>query len=66
MSKLTSKSRKALPKKDFAGPGKSYPIPDKDHAKAALMLINKGNLTPAEKAKVRAKAEKVLHKGEKQ
>lgn len=60
MAKLTAKQRKKLPKKDFAGPNESYPIPDKKHAKAALMLINKGKLTPSEKKKVRAKAKKML------
>lgn len=66
MAVLSSKKRKSLPKSDFAGPNRSYPIEDKKHAEAALMLINKGNLTPAEKKKVRAKAEKVLnHNGKK-
>ena len=39
-----------------------YPIApgDKKHAKAALLLINKSDLTPEEKAKVRAKAKRVL------
>lgn len=32
MAKLTTKARKALPAADFAGPGRSYPIPDKSHA----------------------------------
>jgi hypothetical protein len=41
MAKLSAKQRKALPKKDFAVPGKrpasgSYPIPDKSHAQNAL------------------------------
>ena len=38
-----------------------YPIPDKNHAKAALALINKGGLSPSQKAKVRARAHKMLH-----
>lgn len=37
-----------------------YPIPDKAHAKAALGRINQGGLSPSQKAKVRAKAHKVL------
>ncbi len=37
-----------------------YPIPDKAHAKAALGRINQGGLSESQKAKVRAKAHKVL------
>ncbi|MDE2233752.1 MAG: hypothetical protein KGJ90_06655 [Patescibacteria group bacterium] len=36
MTKLTSQARKEIPKKDFAGPDKSYPIEDKNHARNAL------------------------------
>lgn len=57
MAKLTSSQRKKLPSKTFAGPGRSFPIPDKKHAKAALMDINKKKgLSSAQKAKIRAKA----------
>jgi hypothetical protein len=41
-----------------------YPIPDPAHAKAALGRINQGGLSPAQKAKVRAKANKMLSKKE--
>lgn len=51
--KLTSKSRKALPSTDFAGPNRSYPIEDASHARNALARVA-ANGTPAEKAKVRA------------
>ena len=40
-----------------------YPIPDAAHAKAALGRINQGGLSPAQKAKVRAKARRVLGEG---
>ena len=36
MAKLTSKARNMLPAKDFAGPGRSYPINDATHARNAL------------------------------
>lgn len=37
MAKLTTKARKALPKKDFAEPSmKGYPIENKSHARDAL------------------------------
>jgi len=32
MSKLTTKQRKAMPKSEFAGAGKSFPINDRAHA----------------------------------
>lgn len=40
-----------------------YPIGDKNHARLALARINQGGLSPEQKAKVRAKAHKVLGKG---
>jgi hypothetical protein len=52
MAKLTTKSRKALPAQDFAGPDRSFPIPDASHARNALARV--GNKSPAKKAKVRA------------
>jgi len=66
--KLTAKDRKKLPKSEFAGPGKSYPIPDKSHAanaKArASQAVNAGRMSGSEKKKIDAKANKVL-KGKK-
>lgn len=64
MGKLTSKARAALPKKAFAGPGKSFPIPNKAHAKAAIMLAPKaekaGSITPAQKSTIVTKAKAKL------
>ena len=37
---LTAKSRDALPKKDFAVPGRKYPINDKSHARNALSRVS--------------------------
>ena len=39
-----------------------YPMPDKAHARAALARINQAKppLTPAQKAKVRARAHRIL------
>lgn len=67
MSKLTSKERKAIPKKEFGLPGeKKYPMPDKSHAanaKArASQQVKKGNLSESSKAKIDAKANRVLGK----
>lgn len=64
MAKLTTKARKALPTDVFAGPNRSYPVPDAAHAanaKArATQQVAAGNLAPATAAKIKAKANKVL------
>lgn len=69
MAKLTTAKRKKLPASEFAGPDKSYPVPDKAHAanaKArATQMAKKGKISPAAKAKVDAKANKVLGKSAK-
>jgi hypothetical protein len=67
MAKLTTKKRKSLPKADFGMPGsRKYPMPDKSHAanaKArAAQQEKKGNISPSTKAKIDAKANKVLGK----
>lgn len=54
MARLTSKARNALPSKTFAGPDRSYPIPDASHARNALSRVSAFG-TDALKAKVRAK-----------
>ena len=56
MAKLTLKKRNSLSEKDFALPGRRYPIEDKNHAKAALSRIS-AHGTSEEKAKVRKKVE---------
>lgn len=67
MAKLTAAGRKALPKKDFAGPGRSYPVEDKAHARAAKSRASaaehKDRMSKAEERKIDAKADKVLGKG---
>lgn len=67
MTALTTKKRKALPAKDFAGPDRSYPVDTKAraaNAKArATQMVNAGKLSPATKKKIDAKANKVLKKG---
>lgn len=66
MAKLSTSARKALPKKDFAGPDRSYPVEDKAHARNAKAraseMEHKGKLSPSEKAKIDAKADRVLGK----
>ena len=70
MAKMSSGARKNLPASSFGEPGsRKYPMPDKNHAanaKArAAQQVKKGNLSPAEKAKIDAKANKVLGSGAK-
>lgn len=69
MAKLSTAQRKSMPKSEFAGPGKSYPVPDKSHAanaKArATQQVKAGNLSPSAAAKIDAKANKVMGKGKK-
>ena len=68
MAKLTTSARNKLPKSDFGLPGSErYPMPDREHAanaKArATQQVKKGNLSPASKAKIDAKANRILKKG---
>lgn len=69
MAKLSGKARKALPKSEFAGPGRSYPIPDKSHAanaKArAAQAVKAGRMSKAQEARIDAKADKKLYGGKK-
>ncbi len=64
MAKLTSKTRNDLPAAEFAGPDRSYPIPDKSHAANAKARATQqeksGNLSPAKAASIKAKANRKL------
>lgn len=66
MAKLTAKSRKALPKSAFAGPNRSYPVPDASHAanaKArAAQAVKAGRMSKAQEQRIDAKANAVLRK----
>jgi hypothetical protein len=64
MSKLTTKQRAKLPKKDFAGPGRSFPLNDRSHDLAAIIDVGRalkaGHISAAEAASIRAEAKKKL------
>ncbi len=67
MAKLRAKARKVLPSKTFGLPGeRKYPMPDRSHAanaKArATQMVNRGKLSGAQAAEIRAKANRVLGK----
>lgn len=53
MAKLNAEKRDRLPAKDFAGPDRSYPIPDASHARNALARVSQHGY-PELKARVRA------------
>lgn len=65
MAKLTKGERDRLPSKDFAGPGRSFPINDKIHAEKAIQLAPRaekaGHISEEEKERIDAKARKKLH-----
>lgn len=64
MAELTAAARKKIPTKEFAGPGRSYPVNDRSHAanaKArAKQMLEKGHLSQSAYDKIIAKANKVL------
>lgn len=64
MARLTKSERDALPDSAFAGPGRSYPVNDPAHAANAKARASQF-ASPALKAKVFARANKILARREK-
>lgn len=66
MSKLTASERNKMPASDYAGPHKTFPIPDADHARAAISgasrAENAGNISASRKASIDAIARAMLKK----
>ena len=64
MAKLTAAARKRLPKRDFAGPDRSYPVNDKAHARAAKAraseMEHKGRISERTEDAIDRKADRVL------
>jgi len=64
MAKLDAKARKSMPKKEFAGKGKSFPVNDKVHARLAISGATRservGNISKDEADRIKAKARKKL------
>jgi len=64
MGILDAALRKKMPKKDFAGPGKSFPISDPTHARLAISGATRseraGNISAGTASKIKAKARKKL------
>jgi hypothetical protein len=70
MAKLDTKERKKIPKKEFGLPGeRKYPMENASHARNAKAraseMEHKGKLSASSKAKIDAKADKVLGKSKK-
>lgn len=67
MAKLSTAARNKLSGSQFAGPGRSYPVPDASHAanaKArATQQVKAGNLSPSAAKRIDAKANAVLKRG---
>lgn len=68
MTKLTTAERNRLPDSAFAGPHRSFPVPDKAPARAAKsrasQAFNAQRITKLGEEKIDAKADNVLAKGE--
>lgn len=66
MAALTTAQRKRLPASAFAGPDRSFPVNDPNHARNALarsaQLRKRGLMSIAAESRIDAKARKVLHK----
>ncbi len=64
MARLKAAERNALPGSEFAGPDRSYPIPDATHAanaKArATQAVKAGRMSEGEKERIDAKANRKL------
>ncbi len=61
---LSTHSRAKLPSRDFAGKGRSYPVENKAHARAAEMdagiEARRGKISEGEKDRIDRKADRVL------
>lgn len=62
--KLTAAKRKRIPKSEFAGPGRSFPLTDKVHDRMAISGATRseraGNISAATADRIKAKARKKL------
>jgi hypothetical protein len=65
MAKLTAARRNRLPKSAFAGPGRSYPVPDRSHAIFAKAMakrqLKKGDMSRGQYNHIVGQANEKLH-----
>jgi len=52
--KLTTKTRKKLPASVFCGPGRSFPVNDCAHVRAAKVYLKRSNFSASTQAKIAA------------
>lgn len=68
MAVLSAADRRAMPAKDFAGPGRSFPVGDATHARMAISGATRseraGNISSSEEDAIKAKARAKLGGGE--
>lgn len=64
MAKLTSGKRASMPKSQFAGPGRSFPVNDATHQRLAISGATRseraGNISAAEADRIKSKARGLL------
>lgn len=64
MARLSAAKRRTLPTRDFAGPGRSYPVNDAAHARNAKAraseMRKKGRLSSAQEARIDRLADRKL------
>ncbi len=62
--KLSSGKRSSMPKSQFAGPGKSFPVEDKVHQRMAISgatrSFNAGNISKGTEERIKGKARGLL------
>lgn len=60
MAKLSRGARKSMPKGDFAGPNRSFPIENKTHARMAISGATRseraGNISSSTEASIKSQA----------
>lgn len=60
MARMSTRKRKSLPKRSFAGPGRSFPINDRSHARAAISGASRsyraGNISKATEKRIQSRA----------
>jgi hypothetical protein len=64
MADLDAKKRNSMPDSAFAGPGRTYPVEDKAHARnakaRASQAVKAGRMSKAQERKIDAKADRKL------
>jgi len=67
MARLKASTRRSMPKSEFAGKGRSFPINDKTHARLAISGATRseraGNISAGTEARIKSKARAKLRRG---